>query len=43
MLRNIEISRNLDHPHILKLFNVHENDKSFYLVTECIKGNSLDY
>jgi len=39
--REIQIMKQLDHPNILKLFEVYEDDESFYLVMELVKGKEL--
>ncbi|OMJ66312.1 hypothetical protein SteCoe_36876 [Stentor coeruleus] len=40
----IDILRRIDHPNILKLFEFYEDNKSYHLVTEIIKGGELfDY
>ena len=33
--------KNLDHPNILRLYEVFEDDKRYYLVTELCKGGEL--
>ena len=37
----IQILRKLDHPNILKLYEVFTDDKRYYLVTELFKGGEL--
>jgi len=37
----IAILKQLDHPNILKLYEVFQDDKRFYLVTELCKGGEL--
>ena len=37
----ISILKKLDHPNILKLYEVFEDDKRYYLVTELCKGGEL--
>jgi len=39
--REVQIMRKLDHPNILKLFEVYEDDKQFFLVMELVKGKEL--
>lgn len=39
----IEILKNLDHPNILRLYEVFEDKKQYYLVTElCLGGELFD-
>ena len=35
------ILRRLDHPNILKLYEVFEDDRKYYLITEYCKGGEL--
>ena len=37
----IEILRNLDHPHIIKLFETFEDSRNIYLVMEKCDGGEL--
>eukprot|EP00010_Vexillifera_abyssalis_P005818 CAMPEP_0201553284 /NCGR_PEP_ID=MMETSP0173_2-20130828/22743_1 /ASSEMBLY_ACC=CAM_ASM_000268 /TAXON_ID=218659 /ORGANISM="Vexillifera sp., Strain DIVA3 564/2" /LENGTH=348 /DNA_ID=CAMNT_0047963963 /DNA_START=14 /DNA_END=1060 /DNA_ORIENTATION=- len=39
--REIQIMKQLDHPNILKLFEVYEDDEVFYLVMELVQGKEL--
>jgi len=39
--REIQIMKQLDHPNILKLYEVYEDEESFYLVMELVKGKEL--
>jgi len=39
--REVQIMKKLDHPNILKLFEVYEDDKQFFLVMELVKGKEL--
>jgi calcium/calmodulin-dependent protein kinase I len=39
--REIKIMRRLDHPHILKLYDVFESEEEVYLVMELVEGNEL--
>jgi len=39
--REIQIMKRLNHPNILKLYEVYENDEQFYLVMELVKGKEL--
>jgi len=35
------VLRKLDHPHILRLYELFEDDKNFYLITELCTGGDL--
>ena len=37
----IDILKNLDHPNIVKLYEVFEDDRDIYLVTELCTGGEL--
>ena len=37
----MHILRKLDHPHIVKLYELFEDDKNYYLVTEFCSGGEL--
>ncbi len=40
----VDILKNMDHPNILKLYEVFEDRKLFHLVTElCLGGELFDY
>jgi len=39
--REIKIMKRLDHPHILKLYEVFEDESEFYLVMELVEGKEL--
>jgi len=39
--REVQIMKKLDHPNILKLYEVYEDDKQFFLVMELVKGKEL--
>jgi calcium/calmodulin-dependent protein kinase I len=39
--REIQIMKKLDHPNILKLFAVYEDESQFYLVMELVRGKEL--
>jgi calcium-dependent protein kinase len=39
--QEIEILKKLDHPNILKLYEIFEDEKRFYLVTELCTGGEL--
>jgi serine/threonine protein kinase len=39
--REVQIMKKLKHPNILKLYEVYEDDKQFFLVMELVKGKEL--
>lgn len=39
--QEIEIMRQLDHPNIVRLYEVYQDEKRFYLVTELCSGGEL--
>ena len=41
LIREVRIMKKLNHPHILKLYEVFEDDTGFYLVMELVKGKEL--
>ena len=41
MLREVNILKSLDHPNILKIFEVFGDKKRLYIVTELIRGGEL--
>ena len=41
LINEITLMRQLDHPNILKLYEVYETDDSMYLILELIKGGNL--
>jgi calcium/calmodulin-dependent protein kinase I len=41
LIREVKIMKRLNHPHILKLFEVFEDEKSYYLVMELVEGKEL--
>jgi len=41
LLREVHIMRGLNHPNILKLYEVYENDEEFFLVMELVTGKEL--
>ncbi|KAM3147294.1 hypothetical protein pb186bvf_000545 [Paramecium bursaria] len=41
LFSEMNILKNLDHPHIVKLFELYQDDGSYYLVTEYLQGGEL--
>lgn len=41
LTHEIELLKRLDHPNILKLFEVFQDDKRYYMVTELCTGGEL--
>ena len=41
MLKEVTILKSLDHPNILKIFDMHEDDEQYYLLTEYCAGGEL--
>lgn len=41
LLNEVEIMKNIDHPNILRIFEVFEDDQFFYLITEMCTGGEL--
>lgn len=39
--QEIEIMRQLDHPNIVRLYEVYQDEKRFYLITELCSGGEL--
>ena len=39
--KEIEILRKMDHPNIIKLYEIYESDRSLYLIMEECKGGEL--
>ena len=37
----MNILRNLDHPHIVKLYELYQDEKNYYLITEYLSGGEL--
>ncbi len=38
LLREVQIMRGLDHPNILKLYEVYESEEEFFLIMELVTG-----
>jgi len=41
MNHEIELLRHLDHPNILKLYEVYEDEKRYYIITELCTGGEV--
>jgi len=41
LLREVQIMKKVDHPNVLKLYEVFEDDESFFLVMELVNGKEL--
>ena len=41
-MNEINIMRELDHPHIIKLHEVFETENSFYLILDLMQGGKLE-
>jgi calcium-dependent protein kinase len=41
LLAEIDLLKNLDHPNIVNIYDVYEDESSFYLVTELVDGREL--
>jgi len=41
LLREVQIMKKIDHPHVLKLYEVFEDEEHFYLITELVSGKEL--
>ena len=39
----VQLLRKLDHPNIIKLYQIYETEKTIYLVTEVCEGGQLFY
>lgn len=40
-MHEIEILKNMDHPHILRVYETYEDSKHLYIITELVKGQDL--
>ena len=41
MFSEMNILKNLDHPHIVKLFELYQDTKHYYMVTEYLEGGEM--
>ena len=41
LFSELNILKDLDHPHIVKLFELFQDNKNYYLVTELLSGGDL--
>lgn len=41
LMSEINILKQLDHPHIVKIYEFYQDNKNLYLVTEYIEGGEL--
>ncbi len=41
MFAEVNILKDLDHPNIVKLYELYQDDKYYYLITEYCKGGEL--
>ena len=41
LLQEVEILKSLDHPNIIKIFDLYEDSKNYYLITEYCSGGEL--
>ena len=41
MLQEVEIMKELDHPNVMKVFEIYHDSVKFYIVSELIKGCEL--
>ena len=41
LVNEIKILKQLDHPHIVKLYEIYQDTKNIYLVTEYLEGGEL--
>lgn len=41
MFSEVNVLRKFDHPNILKLFEIYEDSKNYYLVTEYLEGGEV--
>lgn len=41
LINEIEILKQLDHPHIVKIYEFYQDKLNFYLITEFIEGGEL--
>ena len=41
MMKEIDILKRLDHPHIIKMYEFYKDSKNYYIVTELVEGGEL--
>ena len=41
LLQEMNILRNLDHPNVVKLFELYQDEQNYYLITEFLSGGEL--
>lgn len=41
MFAEVEILKSLDHPNIVKLYELYQDSKNYYLITEFLEGGEL--
>lgn len=41
LFSELNILKDLDHPHIVKLFELYQDEKNYYLITELLSGGDL--
>ena len=41
MFNEVALLKDMDHPNILKLFELYQDDKNYFLVTEYLTGGEL--
>ena len=40
-MREVEIMKKIDHPHIYNIFSIFEDKKTFYLISEFLEGGDF--
>ncbi len=41
MFNEVDILKSLDHPNILKIYELYQDQKNYYLITEYLEGGEL--